>query len=58
MPNDIAVAERYATPFEVASVRSGNDRGNERLWQIVLQKSFCTVIKNSAGRRRGFRVKM
>ena len=25
---------------------------------IVLQKSFCTEIKNSKGRRRGFRVKM
>jgi hypothetical protein len=26
--------------------------------QILLQKSFCTMIKNSAGRRFGFRVRM
>jgi len=29
-PDDIAVVERHATPFEVTSVRSGNDRENVR----------------------------
>ena len=45
VPDDIAVAERHATPF--ASVRSGNDRGNNRLRHWAANPG-CPRIRRAA----------